>query len=246
MSKVYIATSGFSYSSWKNSFYPEGLASSQWLSYYSTRFNTLEINSSFYRFPTVKGLKKMADSTPEDFLFSIKAQKIITHTRRMKNAKEKVLEFLKIVKEGLFEKLGCVLFQLPPSYKFSDENLNNILESVPSSSHHVIEFRHASWWDNEAVIQAFKKHTLTFCCVSFPGLPHDFYTTGKVFYLRMHGEPELFKSSYTQEELIQVVKKIPKRISEFFIYFNNTTFQAGFLNALSLKTLMEKQQHFLV
>ncbi len=157
----------------------------------------------------------------------------------MKNANNKVLEFLKIAEEGLDDKLGCILFQFPPSFKYNEENLNNILESLPPSNHHVVEFRNASWWDRE-VIRALRKHKLTFCNVSFPNLPEDFYKTSETFYLRMHGVPELFKSSYSEDELKNIVKKIPTTVKECFIYFNNTMFEAGFSNALTLKTLVAK------
>jgi uncharacterized protein YecE (DUF72 family) len=107
---MHIGTSGFSYPYWKNRFYPEKLPASRWLQYYATQFNTLELNASFYRFPVVKNLKKSAAATPGDFKFTVKAHKIITHTRRMKNAREKVIEFMDIVNEGLGDKLACVLF----------------------------------------------------------------------------------------------------------------------------------------
>ena len=92
--KLYIGTSGFSYPYWKNRFYPEGLPGSKWLQYYATQFNTLELNSSFYRFPKIAHLKKAADQTPDDFVFTVKAHKIITHTRRMKDVRQQKLQHI--------------------------------------------------------------------------------------------------------------------------------------------------------
>src|SRR4051812_8894367 len=100
MKKLFIGTSGFSYPEWRGPFYPEDLPASKWLSYYSTKFNSLELNFTFYRFPRVKPLKTIYSSTPDNFNFSVKAHRIITHTMRLHNAKSKIEEFMAIVKEG--------------------------------------------------------------------------------------------------------------------------------------------------
>src|SRR5688500_12587502 len=97
----YIGCSGFVYPAWKGRFYPDELVRSKWLSFYSSRFNALELNGTFYRFPTKKSLRTMYDSTPNGFRFSVKAHKIITHTLRMKNTREKTEEFISLVKEGI-------------------------------------------------------------------------------------------------------------------------------------------------
>lgn len=233
---MYIGTSGYSYGYWKGRFYPEGLPASKWLSYYSAQFNTVELNNTFYRFPTPKNLKKAADSTPADFRFSVKAHKIITHTRRMKEVGDKVKEFGDIVVEGLGDKLACVLYQLPPSYAYAEERLEDILtSSVGSTGKAVIEFRHASWW-REDVYRALKEGGLTFCSVSYPGLPEDNIVDGIVFYKRMHGVPQLFRSSYSEEQLQRLAKDIPG--GNAFVYFNNTMHEAGYSNAATLRQLV--------
>lgn len=234
---IYIGTSGYNYPYWKNRFYPEKLAASKWLGYYSSQFNTLELNSSFYRFPVVKNLQKAAAATPTDFLFTVKAHKIITHTRRMRDVKEKVKEFETIVMEGLQEKLACILFQLPPSYSYSEERLNDIVENLEHKSQNVIEFRHVSWWD-EHVYDVLRKHRLTICSPSFPNLPETNIITSDIFYKRMHGVPELFISSYTDKQLKSLAKDMPNA-PRSFVYFNNTMYEAGYSNAYSLKEILE-------
>ncbi len=236
MSKVYIGTSGYSYSYWKNRFYPEKLATSKWLQYYATQFNTLELNNSFYRFPTVKNLQKAASQTPDDFRFTVKAHKIITHTMRLRNAKEKIKEFTDIVHEGLKEKLSCMLFQLPPSYSYSEERMEDIIANIPHNMYSAIEFRHVSWWTKE-VFEMLKKSKISFCSVSYPNLPDNNIATSDVFYKRMHGVPQLFKSAYNRDELQNLASSIPKN-KQTFIYFNNTTYEAGYENALLLKKIM--------
>src|SRR5690606_29629436 len=109
---------------------------------YSSQFNTVELNNTFYRFPTAKNLKKASDSTPADFTFVIKANKSITHTNRMRNVKDKVADFTDIVREGIGEKLGCILYQLPPSYSFTEERLNDVINTVSHTTENVVEFRH--------------------------------------------------------------------------------------------------------
>lgn len=239
MAAMYIGTSGYSYPYWKNRFYPEKLAAGKWLGYYGTRFNTLELNNTFYRFPVLKNLVKAAASTPDDFRFSVKANKVITHSKRMKDVKDKVREFMDIVEEGFGNKLACILYQLPPSYSYTEERLEDIINNVQGQSSNVIEFRHESWW-NEEVYKIFKRHSLTFCSVSYPWLPEDNITTSDVFYKRMHGVPDLFISSYSDDHLHKLAKGLPKA-DKSFVYFNNTMYEAGYSNAALLKELCEKR-----
>ena len=236
MSKIYIGTSGYSYPSWKGNFYPADLKPAQWLTYYSSQFNTVELNGSFYKVPLVKSLKKMFESTPDDFCFSVKANQKITHIMLMKNVKDTVNEFSEIINEGLEHKLHNILFQLPPSFHYTEENLDNIINNIPGSSKNIIEFRHASWW-NEEVMQVLDKHDLTFCNVSYPGLPDEVKVTTESTYLRMHGVPDLFKSLYSDEELKLFAKKLPANAENTYIYFNNTTFEAGYTNARTMEIL---------
>jgi len=233
---IHIGTSGYSYSYWKNRFYPEGLPSSQWLEYYATQFDSVEINNTFYRIPKPETLKKWADKTPENFLFSVKANKTITHIKKMSDAEDLIADFMKIIEEGLGEKLGCILYQMPPSYHFSAERLNDILQ-LSFDPRNVVEFRHISWWEDK-VFEAFRKHKINFCCVSYPNLPDENIVTGKLLYRRMHGVPELFKSSYSEKELIELSENL-KTEKEGFVFFNNTMFEAGYSNALQLKQLLE-------
>ncbi len=235
---LYIGTSGYSYPYWKNRFYPEKLAASKWLQYYATQFNTLELNNSFYRFPKTEHLKKAAGQTPDDFVFSVKAHKVITHTRRMKDVRETILEFTDIVQEGLGDKLACILYQMPPSYSYSEERMDDIVHNLSSGRQNVIEFRHVSWWRRE-VYQHLEEHHIHFCSVSYPGLPEDHIMTGHILYRRMHGVPELFKSSYSEGELAVLSGQIPAE-GNSFVYFNNTMFEAGYSNARSLQRLTAK------
>lgn len=241
MSKYYIGTSGFSYPSWKGNFYPQDLTPAQWLAYYSTQFNSLELNNTFYKFPTAKALIKMAESTPDDFMFSVKANQKITHIMLVKNAKETINDFTAITEDGLGEKLGNILFQFPPSFRYSDENLDNILNNLTHQSRNVIEFRHASWWTQE-VLDTLRRHHLTFCSVSFPKLSEDLLFSTEKLYLRMHGVPELFKSPYSEEQLMHITRSLPDAPEKVFVYFNNTTYDAGYSNARTLEKFIKNHK----
>src|ERR1700760_568766 len=117
----YIGCSGFYNKDWKELFYPKGLAQSKWFEYYCTQFNTLELNTTFYRFPTIEMLKKWYDKSPADFKFSVKAPRLITHYKQFNEVERLLNDFYSSVREGLKEKLGAVLFQLPARVVYSEE-----------------------------------------------------------------------------------------------------------------------------
>ena len=232
---VHIGTSAFNNGYWKGIFYPGDLPRSKWFDYYCTQFETYELNATFYRFPTVKSLKSWYDKTPGNFVFSVKAHKSITHFKKFKDCHEEVSEFYAIAKEGLREKLACVLFQLPPSFDYSPEKLELILGYMNADFKNVIEFRHHSWWQFE-VFDRLAKAGIVFCNVSYPKLPSDFVKTESYGYIRLHGVPKLFYSQYTPDEIETLYQEILKKDwQDVFVYFNNTASTAGILNAVELK-----------
>lgn len=234
---THIGCSGYYYSSWKNKFYPEGLPSAKWLEYYSSVFNALELNSTFYRQPQLSALKKYAGVVPNGFVFAVKMSRYLTHIKRLNQCAEEVQIFQDHVYEGLQDKLGAFLFQLPASFKYSAENLEHVLASVPSGPQNVVEFRDQSWWNQDAR-EAFKQHCITVCNVDYPGLNVNFQMSTDVFYFRLHGNPDLFKSRYLISELERFEKNIPGTAKEHFIFFNNTYFDAGYTNAREMKDII--------
>jgi uncharacterized protein YecE (DUF72 family) len=232
-----IGCSGYYYATWKNEFYPLQLPASKWLTHYSTVFNTVELNGTFYRMPKLNALKKYVEQTPADFSFTVKMNKYITHILRLKNTKQIIIEFCDLVLNGLGEKLDNILYQLPPSFSYSDENLENVLANVPNTDGSVVEFRHKTWW-NEKVFEEFKKRNISFCNSDYPGLEQTFVHTTGNFYARKHGVPELFKSVYTLQELGQFASAIPKDVATSYIYFNNTWFDGAYKNARQLMKMV--------
>jgi uncharacterized protein YecE (DUF72 family) len=236
MERLHIGCSGYYYPAWKNKFYPAGLQPKNWLAHYSTVFNTVELNGTFYRTPKLSDLKKYYDVTPPGFRFSVKMSKQITHILKLKESQSLITEFQALIREGLEEKCIHFLFQLPPSFHYSEENLELVLTNIPHNPENVIEFRHVSWW-NEDVRRKLAEAELTFCNVDFPGMETFFMHTTDIFYLRLHGNPVLFKSSYEITDLHKFYEGIPEDSVEGCIYFNNTYYEAGYENAMQLQKI---------
>ena len=238
--KLYIGCSGFTNRDWKGFFFPEELPSKEQLNFYSTQFNSVEINSSFYRRPRLQTLQNWYERTGEDFKFFIKIPKTITHIKRLKATAAETADFCSHVHEGIREKLAGFLFQLPPSFHYSEEHVEQVIETVDSGFLNVVEFRHKSWWNDE-ILEALKDKNIVFSGVSFPkDLPNDLIINNdKSAYYKLHGVPVLFKSEYSEEELKKLAKEIKKARQEVFVFFNNTWGTAALTNALYLKKLLE-------
>lgn len=236
---IHIGCSSYNSLDWKKIFYPDDIPRNKWFEYYCTHFDTYEMNGTFYKFPTVRTMQSWYHKAPEQFLFAVKAPKDITHHKKFVNCEELIENFYTICNEGLKEKLGCILFQLPPSYHYTQEKLLSIIKQLDTKFDNVIEFRHESWWIPE-VWDALSKNKITFCSVSHPQLPDTIFLESPLVYFRLHGRSSVFYSSYTSLELEGFKDMISKRKNEkkVFVYFNNTASTAGILNALEMKNLV--------
>ncbi|MGB0034807.1 MAG: DUF72 domain-containing protein, partial [Candidatus Acidiferrales bacterium] len=157
MGKIYAGTSGWAYSSWKPKFYPAKLRPAEFLNYYASRLNSVEVNYTFRNFPTKRLLREWLAATPENFIFAIKAHYAITHVKRLRGAfrtASKFLNSLRPLRDA--GRLGPVLFQLPPFLKCDVPLLENFLAGLPDGIRFAFEFRHASWF-NEEVYSALRK-----------------------------------------------------------------------------------------
>jgi uncharacterized protein YecE (DUF72 family) len=148
--------------------------------------------------------------------------------------------FYRIVNSALKEKLGAILFQMPPSFKYSKENISRILKIINTDFTNVIEFRHKSWW-NEEVFEIFREKNLIFCSISAPKLPEKLIKTSNIIYIRFHGKDNWYKYKYSTEELKQWAELIKKENPEvLFAYFNNDFYGYAPENALELIHLLGK------
>ncbi len=240
--KNFIGTSGFSYSHWKGIFYPEDLPSSKFLEFYAENFDTVEMNSTFYHTPRDTTIQNWVKKTPVNFVFSVKASKFITHIKRLKDAKESVEKFLQ--KAELFgDKLGVILFQLPPSLKKDTALLSEFIEDLDKSKKYTIEFRHKSWLSDE-VYDILKKNNIAFCISDTPRYPYAEVITANFSYVRLHGHTQLYASEYTQEQLehyAEFIMRNNKKGISFYVYFDNDFYGHAVKNARELKDLVQKR-----
>ncbi|TCJ17444.1 DUF72 domain-containing protein [Flaviaesturariibacter flavus] len=227
-----IGCSGFHYDSWKEIFYPKGLAKSRWLEYYCGHFSTLEINNTFYRFPEPRTLERWYNIAPEGFTFTIKAPQDITHVQRFEGTEDLVELLYRTLSEGLQDKLGCVLFQLPPSQVYDEAFLDRVLGQLSTEYNNVIEFRHPSWW-KPSVYDRLHSEGVTFSGSSYPGLSPDVISNAPLIYYRFHGVPKLYYSGYSEEFIGQIVNlvKTDPLARKAYLYFNNTAEAKAPVNA---------------
>jgi uncharacterized protein YecE (DUF72 family) len=180
----YVGTSGYSFREWKGSFYPAKMSAKQMLAFYATRFRTVEINYTFSRVPTVALLQTWAEQVPADFRFVLKAPQKITHFRRLADVGELVASFLEIA-GTLKERLGPILFQLPPNFKKDVPRLRGFLALLPQGCRVAMEFRHASWFDEE-VFGLLRDHRTALCVPDADDdLETSFVATADWGYLRL-------------------------------------------------------------
>jgi uncharacterized protein YecE (DUF72 family) len=191
---LYAGTSGFSYKEWKGTFYPEDLPDKRMLNYYGERFRSVEINNTFYRMPNAAVLEAWASEVPADFKFVLKAPQEITHKRRLKAASDSVSYLLKTA-ETLKERLGPLLFQLPPFLRKDLPRLRDFLSLLPQDGRWAFEFRHESWFEPD-VFGLLREHRAALCFAeSEDGVEGSFTSTADWGYLRLrrpdYGDPEL-------------------------------------------------------
>ena len=234
----YIGCSGYYYREWKGQFYPVDLPSTKWLRFYAEHFNTIEINATFYRMPTLKSLGKWYTETPADFAFTVKAPRLFTHYRRMSGIIEEQTQFYDTVFTALQDKLRCVLYQFPKTVKYSEPMLETIMSLSNTPVLHAIEFRDASWW-NEDVYHALQAAGMVFVNVSLPGLEDVFIPDDSTTYLRFHGKPVLYKSGYGKDALAFWADKLAAHPPQQLIsYFNNTWYGEAITDAKSFRSML--------
>ena len=228
----HIGCSGFYYKHWKETFYPAGLPQKKWFDFYCEHFNTLELNVTFYRFPKLPFLQNWYAKSPANFRFAVKVPKAITHFKQFNGTVDMISDFYNTVREGLQEKLACVLFQLPPRLHYKEERLEKIINSLDNSFINVLEFRHESWWQKD-VYDELARHNITFCGMSHPSLPEDVVANTSFLYYRLHGEGQLYASNYEEKRLEYFVDEIykNKHVNEAYIFFNNDIHTYAIWNA---------------
>lgn len=213
--KLVAGTSGYAFKEWKGPFYPPDLKDAAMLAYYAGRFPAVEINNSFYQLPKEKVLLQWAAQVPESFSFAIKASRRITHFARLKPECRDTLEFLVRNTAVLAERLGPILFQLPPNLKRDVELLRGFLALLPEGRRYAMEFRHESWFE-PPVLDALREHNVALVAIEQDDFSSPMIPTATWGYLRLH------RLDYSDATLGEWAKKIrPTGWTEAFVFFKH-------------------------
>ncbi|WP_114431821.1 DUF72 domain-containing protein [Phyllobacterium bourgognense] len=237
---VHVGCSGWYYWHWKGKIYPDEVPSSQWFSIYEQSFETVELNAPFYAWPTVATVKSWLRQATGDFIYTIKVCELITHIKRFDGTEPLIRDFGYIA-DLLGERMGCFLFQLPPSVRYDPIFLKTILQQLDPRHRNVVEFRHKSWW-NEDVYAAFRAAGAIFCSCSGPRLPDELVKTADDIYVRFHGTKNWYRHDYSDDELVIWAERIRKcRAKNVWVYFNNDRDGHSIKNAKALVELLTEK-----
>jgi len=234
---VYVGCSGWRYWKWRDSFYAR-VPQVQWFDHYLQRFNTVEINASFYAWPTVAGVQAWRRQPgKKKFIYTVKVSELITHVKRFKGTKTLIRDF-GMIADILGDRMGCFLFQLPPSYRYTKTRLNDIVSQLDPVRRNVVEFRHASWW-NEEVYEAFRTAGIIFCSCSGPRLPDELVQTSEELYIRLHGPKRWYRHDYSKSELAIWAARIKASgAKRAWVYFNNDNDAHAPKNATTFRRML--------
>lgn len=248
MARILIGTSGWTYPDWRGAFYPEDLPSREYLAFYAREFLTAEVNYSFYHLPKPETYAKWAAQVPDGFIFSVKASRLITHTKRLRGVIEPWRTFVGNA-QALGAHLGPILLQFPSSFRCDRKRLAAFLEKARAGAlddcllRLVFEFRHESWFTAD-IYRLLQRHRAALCIADSPSYPRHDVLTADFTYLRFHGREELFVSSYSEAELAEEAGKITRYLKDgldVFVYFNNTAGGHAIRNARTLRGLVKRR-----
>ncbi len=238
---VHIGCSGWYYWHWQGAFYPADVPRQKWFSVYQGEFDTVELNAPFYSWPTVAAVKTWLRQSRSDFIYTVKVCELITHIRRFDGTESLIRDFGYIA-DLLGNQMGCFLFQLPPSVRYSPEALRTILCQLDPNRRNVVEFRHKSWWNDNTFAQ-FQAAGVIFCSCSGPRLPDELVKTADEIYLRFHGTTQWYRHDYTEAELLVWADRVKQSGAKaVWAYFNNDRDGNAVRNAKTFARLLGAHQ----
>ncbi|RJR33679.1 MAG: DUF72 domain-containing protein [Desulfobacteraceae bacterium] len=236
---IHIGTSGWHYRHWKGTFYPKELSEKKFLDYYANHFQSVEINNSFYQIPKKESLLAWRNAVPSGFIFTVKASRFITHRKKLKDPEETLELFLDTI-SSLNDKLGPVLFQLPPSWGFNAERFYDFLESLPAGFRFAFEFRNPTW-NNTQAYDALTEIGAAFCISDYEGTLSPKNITADFVYVRLHGPDEPYRGGYSTTALSGWAGAVSAWVDqgrEVFLYFDNDEEGHAVRDALKLKNML--------
>lgn len=233
---IHIGTSGWQYDSWRGRFYPKDLPQSDWLPFFASRFETVEVNNTFYRLPERETFVRWREQTPPGFVVTVKASRFITHIKRLKEPQEPIRTLYERA-EGLGERLGPVLYQLPPRFRADPERLEAFLDALPRHAPAAFEFRDPTW-NTEEVWRLLDEHGAAFVLADRPGARVPDIVTGGWSYIRFH-QGQRHSPHYRRGKLRRWAERITRLPAhDVFIYFNNDPDGAAVRDAETIHSLL--------
>jgi uncharacterized protein YecE (DUF72 family) len=219
----FVGTSGWSYPHWRGLFYPKGTKSTEQIAYYAKHYRTVELNSSFYYLPREAVLASWVEKTPADFLFSVKAWRLLTHYKRLSDCEEGLATFFDRI-STLEKKCGPVLFQLPPRFKPDGKRLEAFLDLLPRDRRYAFEFRDARWHQAE-IYALLQKRNVAFCPFELRSLRSPRIRTADFIYVRLHGRKGAYVGNYSKTALDDWARWLGGEMhtgADVYVYFDNT------------------------
>jgi uncharacterized protein YecE (DUF72 family) len=241
-----VGCSGWNYKSWRERFYPRGLPTARWLAYYADRFDTVEVNNTFYRLPERSTFGMWRDRVPATFVMTVKASRFLTHMKRLREPEEPLRRLFSRA-SALGRNLGPVLYQLPASFHLDLMRLEAFLDALPrlwsrQRIRHVMEFRHPSWYVPDT-FQLLERRRVALCLHDKDGSTIAEPMTGPFVYVRFHGTSGRYHGSYSNRQLDAWAHRLAEQVQDgraVFAYFNNDPDAVAVDNALYLRGAIAK------
>jgi uncharacterized protein YecE (DUF72 family) len=228
-----IGTSGYQYEHWRGVLYPEGAPKDEWFRHYAERFDTVEINNTFYHLPEASTFDKWRREAPEGFCYALKFSRYATHMKKLRDPAASIAQFMERA-ERLEETLGPILVQLPPRWRVNPERLDAFLDAAPAGRRWAVEFRDPSWFCRP-VYEVLARHGAALCIHDMIE-NHPRVTTAEWVYLRFHGDG--YTGSYSRHALSGIARRIRRYLAEgrdVYCYFNNDAHGYAVYNAQDLR-----------
>jgi len=239
MEKIRVGCSGWNYRHWRGRFYPKGLPVRGWFAFYAEHFDTVEINNSFYRLPTGDTFTKWRNQARAGFCYAVKANRFLTQAKKLKECEEPLAWMMAPVRR-LGDRLGPILYQLPPRFRINLERLESFLKLLPRDVANVFEFRDTSWLVPET-LALLDGYGASFCVHDMPGLATERWATGPIAYVRLHGGVGKYWGRYPDEALLSWTDWIVDQAGQgrpAWCYFNNDIDGHAIHDAQTLKAMV--------
>ena len=240
---MHIGTCGWSYEHWNKLFYPEGLPPANRLAWYARRFRSVEVDSTFYHLPTEKSLQSWSDNVPADFRFAVKASRHITHMKKLSDPGPALSQLMGRL-ELLGDKLGPVLFQLPPHWALNLDRLTAFLKALPQDFRYAMEFRDPSWFDPR-VYELLSEYAVALCIYDLDGQVSPLQVTTNLVYVRLHGPDGPYHGEYSGHALqgwSDMLKRWRREARKVYCYFDNDESGHAVQDALRLQEMVSRRE----